>query len=188
MNSHINSRIWIHTQTLLGTLEFICVFFMNHSPWIHTWIDSMNSYANLSRYPQIHGFSWIHAEYHGFWPFLMGEIIFKITSEEYCEEYHEKLSWLYGCFKRILNWMHGRCAQTRSVWQGQHILQLLLQSHLPHYLLVCLAELQCQSNLPPRSHHTLSSDCQSCTNLNFVVVSESSHCRLRLTLTSSSSG
>ena len=142
MNSHINSRIWIHTQTLLGTLEFICVFFMNHSPWIHTWIDSMNSYANLSRYPQIHGFSWIHAEYHGFWPFLMGEIIFKITSEEYCEEYHEKLSWLYGCFKRILNWMHGRCAQTRSVWQGQHILQLLLQSHLPHYLLVCLAELQ----------------------------------------------
>ena len=59
-------------------------------------------------------------------------------SEEYREKYREKYSYFMKVLKRILieNWT----PRTRSVWQGLPILQQLLQSHLPHYLLVCLAE------------------------------------------------
>ena len=39
-----------------------------------------------------------------------------------------------------------------QVVMGQPILPLLIHSHLPHYQLVCLAELQCQY-LPPWSYH-----------------------------------
>ena len=66
-------------------------------------------------------------------------------------------------------WCAVRGAWTRSVCHGQPILLLLLQSHLAHYQLVCLAELQYQ-NLPSWSYDILSSGCHSCTNLNFMVI------------------
>ena len=60
----------------------------------------------------------------------------------------------------------------------------VVQSHVPHSQLVCLAELQCQY-LSPWSYHTLSYGCQNCTNLNLVVISESCQCRLHLTSSNS---
>ena len=41
--------------------------------------------------------------YHGFLPFLMGEIFFKILSKEYCEKYRETYSDFMETLKRILS-------------------------------------------------------------------------------------
>ena len=169
IDSYMNSCIWIHVQTFLGSSGFICFF----HELIYEPRFSMNSFMKW-RYEfrckpfLIHpnlGFSWTHATYHGFWPFFMGEIIFKIMSEEYREEYRETYR-EFMKFKRTIEFIGE--VRTRHVWQGQPepILQWLLQSHLPNYLLFCLAELQCQY-LPPRPNHRLSSGCRSCTNLNF---------------------
>ena len=190
MNLYMNSCIWIHFQTLLGSsswyplnhmffYEFIYEFmyefinefihkWMYDIPWMHIWIDGINLYTNPSWYPAIHVFhvkftnsiqiSWILAIFH--WTDHIWDHFWRTSW---------KISWFHGSFKRNLNWVHGRCALTCSVWWGQPILRLLLQSHLPHYQLVCLLELQCKY-LPPWSYHTFSSGCQSCTNWNFVVI------------------
>ena len=92
-------HLWIHIwefeefvlKPLLVYMFFSWIHIQIHDfPWIHIWIDCINSGANLYRYTQNHGFSWIHAGYHGFWPFFLGEIIFKIMSEEYREGNREK--------------------------------------------------------------------------------------------------
>ena len=90
-------------------------------------------------------------------------------SEEYSEEYREEYRDFVEVLKRTHNWIHRRGALNSSVWRGQAILPLLLQSKLPHCQQDCLAELQCQY-LPPWSCQTLSSGCQCCTNLNLIVI------------------
>ena len=116
----------------------------------------------------IHGCSWIQTKYHEFRPLFMEEIILAI-SEGYSEEYREKYRDFMEVLKRTHNWIHQRSALNSSVWQGQAILPLLLQSKLPQCQQDCLAELQCQY-LPPWSCQTLSSGCQRGTNLNLVVI------------------
>ena len=139
-----STHVWIHIYKYEFTSEYffswIHIWIYVFS-WLHIWIQDMNSDVNSSWCPWIHGFSWILARYHGFWPFFMGEIIFKILSEEYCEKHSEKYSDFMEVLKRILNWIYWHCVQTCSVWQGQPILLLLLQSHLPHYQLVCLTQI-----------------------------------------------
>ena len=141
---NMNSCTWIHTQTLLDTPEIICYswihtrmhnfIWIHDFPWIYVWIDGMNSYANPSWYPQIHCLSWIYARYYGYWHFYIGEIIFKFMSEEYREKYIENNSDFMEVLKRILNWIHQHGALTRSVWQGQPILPLLLKGNMPRVL------------------------------------------------------
>ena len=67
--------------------EFICEFM------IFQW-QYMNWRYEIICKPclvPIHGFSWFHAGYHGFWPFFIREVIFKFMSEEYREEYRKML-------------------------------------------------------------------------------------------------
>ena len=74
----------------------------------------------------------------------------------YHKAYSLKAGNLLHIFFCVLRYVISMLRQHQVV-MGQPIQPLLLQSHLPHYRLVCLAELQCKY-LPPWSY-TLSSGC-----------------------------
>ena len=152
MNLYLNLCISIHMQTLFGTPWIKCFFhefiyeFMVFSEFIYEFMirECMNSFQ----------ISWILVVF-------IKEIMFEIISEKYREKYRENFRDFMDVLKGILNWIHLCGAGTRRVWQSRPFLPLKLQSHMPHYQLVCLAELQCKyPGQPPWSYHTLSSGCQ----------------------------
>ena len=137
--------MWIHMWNHMCAYEFIYEFIYQNSLTGHfVWIHDMNSWHTW-----IHSFSWNHTRYDGLWPLVMWGIIFEMMSQEYREGYRDFIKFA----KRIVLWIHWRVARMHRVWwgPGQAVLPLLLQSHLPHCQLVCLAELQCHY-LPPWSY------------------------------------
>ena len=192
MNSCMNSymRIWIHTQNLLDTSEFICFFhdiWIHDFPWIHiffheliyeltAWIQ-MWTLLGSPKFMVFHEFMQ-DMMYFGLFSWeRIREIIVKIMSEEYREEYHEEYREFMKFEKEFsfefISTVHGRavsvqCADAQCLTGFSHPAAGAPEPSAP-LSAGLLAELKCQY-LPPRSYHTLSSSsgCQSCTNLNFV--------------------
>ena len=168
MNSwfSMNSYIWIH--------DIPWHVWIHDIPWIHEFIyelfwheifaRTLNGTLNSWFFMISCQIWWISAPVHG--RDHIGNSVWRILWR-----ISWRISWFHchGGFKKnsSLNSLV-QCRRTVSK-QGQAI--LLLQSHLSHYQLVCLAELQCRY-MPPWSCHTLSSGFLCSTNfpVNLILI------------------
>ena len=163
----------------------------------HIWILIWNLCQETSWYPRIRSFSWNHARNHEFWPFFMGAIKLEIMSEEDSEEYSAKYSDLMEFLRRILHWIYWRseawCVDAQYLTGPDH--SAATAPEPPASLSACLygratvpipATLvlsHTQLWLPARlAQHQLESQQPRC---DLSADSESRHCRLPLTSSSS---